>query len=364
MKATVLTLALTVAPVAAATMHPDRVAEIAEIESKTSLWKAGATRFSPFAPGHGTKWMTGVLGDVKAHVAGALATGKAERFKPQRPELDIPEEFDVATEWPQCAVLINDIRDQSNCGCCWAFGGAEAASDRLCIATNASIVIPLSAQDVCFNSNKNGCGGGQITTPFTYLKETGVVSGGQYNNSGPFGAGMCSDFSLPHCHHHGPQGDDPYPAEGDPGCPSQRSPPGPTACDDDAETPHDDFVADKYFMDKVPQVASGEEAIQRMIMEGGSVETAFTTYSDFENYVSGIYQHVTGAAVGGHAVKFVGWGVEDGTKYWKVANSWNPYWGENGYFRIVRGVNECGIEDEVSGSASDATWSRNTKNLN
>lgn len=30
-----------------------------------------------------------------------------------------------------------------------------------------------------------------------------------------------------------------------------------------------------------------------------------------------------------------------------VSNSWGEWWGENGYFRILRGVNECGIEDFV-----------------
>ena len=95
-----------------------------------------------------------------------------------------------------------------------------------------------------------------------------------------------------------------------------------------------------------------------MIMEGGPVETAFTVYSDFENYVSGVYKHTSGQMMGGHAVKFVGWGVDNGTKYWKVANSWNPYWGEKGYFRIVRGNSEGGIEDGVTGSAADATWGK------
>ena len=40
----------------------------------------------------------------------------------------------------------------------------------------------------------------------------------------------------------------------------------------------------------------------------------------------------------------------------QVANSWNPHWGERGYFRIVRGTNEGGIEAQVVGSAADAEW--------
>jgi len=61
---------------------------------------------------------------------------------------------------------------------------------------------------------------------------------------------------------------------------------------------------------------------------------------------------------GGHAVKLVGWGVDKGVKYWKVANSWNPYWGEKGYFRIRRGNNEGGIESQVIGSSATAKWSK------
>ena len=45
---------------------------------------------------------------------------------------------------------------------------------------------------------------------------------------------------------------------------------------------------------------------------------------------SGVYQHVTGSAVGGHAIKVLGWGEENGTPYWLCANSWNTDWGENG----------------------------------
>ncbi|CAH1376875.1 unnamed protein product, partial [Tenebrio molitor] len=35
-----------------------------------------------------------------------------------------------------------------------------------------------------------------------------------------------------------------------------------------------------------------------------------------------VYQHVTGTYAGRHAVKILGWGTEDGTPYWLVANSW------------------------------------------
>jgi cathepsin B len=351
-------------------VHPDRAAMIKEIQNTPGvLWKAAAhPRFASQAPG-ASKDMCGVKGDQKAAIQESVKRGEIEEIFAVA-DADVPDDFDSAQHWPQCAKIIGDIRDQSNCGCCWAFAGAEAASDRMCIATNASIMIPLSAQDVCFNGGgfmSQGCSGGQITSPWSYLKKgssdvfsggKGAVSGGQYQGSGPFGKGLCSDFSMPHCHHHGPQGDDPYPAENAPGCPAQTSPDGPTACDANATAPHNTFADDKYSFTGSTVTVSGEKAMQQAIMAGGPMEVAFSVYSDFENYVSGIYHHVSGSLAGGHAVKVVGWGVENDVKYWKIANSWNPYWGESGYFRIRRGNNEGGIEDQAIASSPNAKWSR------
>ena len=99
-----------------------------------------------------------------------------------------------------------------------------------------------------------------------------------------------------------------------------------------------------------------EASIRQLIYEGGPVEASFHVYADFENYVSGIYHHITGSSLGGHAVRITGWGVENGTAYWRVANSWNKYWGEQGFFRIRRGVSECDIEEQVTAANGDAKW--------
>ena len=64
--------------------------------------------------------------------------------------------------------------------------------------------------------------------------------------------------------------------------------------------------------------------------------------------ISGVYKHVAGSILGGHAVRMLGWGVEDGTPYWLIANSWNSDWGDNGYFKILRGSDHCGIESTLN----------------
>jgi len=80
------------------------------------------------------------------------------------------------------------------------------------------------------------------------------------------------------------------------------------------------------------------------LMNRGPIVAGFMVYADFPSYRSGVYQHVTGSMVGGHAVKLLGWGEENGVPYWLCANSWNTDWGIGGYFKIRRGTNEGNIE--------------------
>ena len=331
----------------------------------TSAGESIAQRFS--GDRSKSSQLYGVLPESKEHMELMVKAGLVHRVpKISEAEADaLPESFDSEANWPQCAKVIGDIRDQSNCGCCWAFGAASAASDRACIASNGTISAPFSAQDVCFNAQSAGCNGGMLYTPWNFIRSTGVVTGGQYLEdtatppSDPFdGEGFCASFSLPHCHHHGDQGSDPYPAEGETGCPSVTiSPRGPTKCDSSSVI--DSYGDDKYsFTGTVQTFSDDAKTIMAGIMADGPVEAAFTVYADFEDYESGIYKRTSLQTLGGHAIRIVGWGTEDGTDYWKVANSWNPYWGEDGYFRIVRGDDECGIESQVTASMAGAKWGK------
>jgi len=83
------------------------------------------------------------------------------------------------------------------------------------------------------------------------------------------------------------------------------------------------------------------DQIKYEILNNGPVETTFTVYQDFFSYKSGVYQHVTGDYDGGHAIKVLGWGTENGVDYWLCANSWNTSWGDNGFFKIK--VGDCQI---------------------
>merc|ERR550532_66310 len=247
--------------------------------------------------------------------------------------LGSPEEFDSATQWPECESL-KEVRDQSACGSCWAFGAVEAMSDRICIHSGQKDQRRVSAEDLLtccgWMTCGYGCDGGFPEGAWQYWKESGIVTGGLYGDNQ-----YCKAYFSAPCAHHTTSTK--YPA-----CPDSKDTPSCSKTCDNG----DDYKSSKTF-GKSAYSLGGEHEIKTEISTNGPVETAFTVYEDFETYTSGIYQHVTGDALGGHAVKMVGYGVEDGVKYWKVANSWNETWGDNGYFRIIRGTNHCGIEDAV-----------------
>jgi cathepsin B len=320
-----------VATVAASNAHDEERQKLIDHVNNhpTATWTAGHNPRFKGLPVGAAKKLCGVKEESLMRLQEARKNGDLTYFEAKAPIQDLPTDFDSEANWPKCAKVIGDIRDQSDCGCCWAFGAASAASDRLCIATDGASAVPLSAQDVCFCAEQDGCNGGTLDTPWNFIQRTGVVTGNQFNNTGGNfdGESFCSSFSLPHCHHHGPQGNDPYPAEGTPGCPAVHSSPAcPAKCDPSATAPHANFTGDAYSYHGTVYHYGGEDTIAQAIMTDGPVEAAFTVYEDFENYVSGVYKHVSGNSLGGHAIRIVGWGVDNGVKYWKVANSWNPYW--------------------------------------
>merc|ERR1712185_519021 len=254
---------------------------------------------------------------------------------------DIPAEFDVRTAFPDCAEVSGNIRDQSSCGSCWAFGSTEAFNDRHCIATGSKV--KLSVEDTTANCGflqcfSMGCNGGQPGQAWNWFKNTGVVTGGDYFDIGD--GKTCSAYSLAPCAHHVPATEK-YPA-----CPSSEYPS--PKCSRTCESEYaGDFDSDKLHASTTWGVR-GENQIMQQLVDNGPMYVAFTVYDDFPTYKSGVYHKTSNKALGGHAVTLVGYGTLDGTDYWKVKNSWNEQWGDNGHFLILRGNNECGIEGDAN----------------
>ena len=82
----------------------------------------------------------------------------------------------------------------------------------------------------------------------------------------------------------------------------------------------------------------------------GPIACTIAVPDDLMQYKGGVYRDTTGAKTLDHSISVAGWGEEeDGTKYWIGRNSWGTFWGEKGWFKIIRGEDNLGIE-------SDCQW--------
>jgi C1A family cysteine protease len=209
--------------------------------------------------------------------------------------------------------VVNPVRDQGQCGSCWAFATTANAESVWAIAKGQLLDLSEEFLVDCatgvgyFNM---GCNGGQPDSALKYMINNGQCSEASY----PYTSGVTKTAgSCQKCSSAGVKF---------------------SSCYD--VTPKDQ-VALKSALSKQPVVIAIE---------------ADTKY--FQSYSSGIL--TDGIKCGttlDHAVEIVSYGTENGIDYWKVRNSWSSTWGEQGYVRIQRSdstndIGVCGIAAEPS----------------
>ncbi|KAM7384225.1 hypothetical protein PAMA_011523 [Pampus argenteus] len=257
----------------------------------------------------------------------------------------LPHYFNSAEKWPG---KIHEPLDQGNCAASWAFSTAAVASDRISIQSMGHMTPQLSPQNLisCDTRNQGGCAGGRIDGAWWYLRRRGVVTEDCYpyllpqQTPAEMGRCMMQSRSIGRGKRQATQR-----------CPNTHN-----------------YHNDIYQSTPPYRLSSNEKEIMKEIMDNGPVQAIMEVHEDFFVYKSGIYKHTDLSSTkpaqyhkhGTHSVRIIGWGEDrhyDGTsrKYWIAANSWGKNWGENGYFRIARGDNECEIETFVIG-----VWGRIT----
>jgi cathepsin B len=262
-------------------------------------------------------------GYSEAQLKSMLGLKRHPEFVPKKMEYGIvdatlPTTFDSRTQWPTC---VHAIRDQAQCGSCWAFAASEVLSDRFCIATNGKTDVILSPQDlVSCDKTDYGCDGGYLDHSWQYLVSTGIVS----------------DDCLPYSSGTGRV----------------------AACPKTGTCKKGSWL--KYRASGFTQFQSINDIKQSLVSEG-PVETGFDVYDDFMNYSGGVYTRTSDNLLGGHAVKVVGWGVEGSDEHWIVANSWGSSWGETGFFRIKFG--ECNFDSDMIAGAPNSADVKAIKNI-
>ena len=299
-------------------------------------------------------------------------------FRKNPKKIPIPETFDGRITWKG---LLTPVFDQGKCGSCWGFASTGMLGDRFNIRSMGLMKVVLSAAKVilCDTDSKNfsifqpdktiteteiqqsektidklACFGNTLVRALNYLYIYGTTSEGcvPYKNLNPDTVNynletLESTDNLPLCNSVlGPNEDM---------CVDYYTD---TKSGTESGTPAKFFRCELYYslygVEK--NGVGGENQIKTEIFFNGPVATGFEVYPDFYDFNSKkeIYKwNGQGPRVGGHAVVIIGWGEENGVKYWLIRNSWGEKWGDRGYFKMIRGINNCKIEENCMAAFPD-----------
>jgi C1A family cysteine protease len=220
-------------------------------------------------------------------------------FDPCEPSGSLPSRFDWCDpdynyKGRNC---VPPIRDQGNCGSCWAFATAGPLECKIKIEEQKTV--DLSEQWlVSCNKDSWGCQGATKPNAFPY-----------YNDK----EGKCGHAGAV------PESDFPYVANNVP-CVGDYS--------------HDYFIDDWSYIgneNSVPPV----DSIKQAIYDYGPVSAAIAVNDAFAEYEDGIFKGPDSKEIN-HAIVLVGWQDREGLTpgHWILRNSWGTEWGEDGYMRI------------------------------
>jgi cathepsin F len=233
---------------------------------------------------------------------------------------------------------VTEVQDQGMVGSCWAFSTIGSVEGQWYL--DKKELVDLSEEylvdcDGESDGKHADCGvfGGWPYLAFEYIIDVG---------------GVPTEVTYPYCSGTG----DCYPCMVGP--PSLCGLP-PSYCDRNITAACPDAQLYASISDWT-DVATDETIIARQLVDIGPL-SALLDATQLQFYKSGIW---TGQVDGtspwlachpdnlDHAVLLVGYGSENGTDYWTVKNSWGTDFGEDGYFRIVRGQGTCGINTAVT----------------
>lgn len=252
-------------------------------------------------------------------------------------ESDLPDTFDSRQRWPS---LLSGIQDQGWCSSSWAMSTASVASDRLSLSTGRRVSLSPQSLVSCDTRGQAGCKGGHLDQAWNFLRKYGVLPMECFPYTSE--AGEIAGCTVPRRRKVDLSSLNCSSLDGRSGL--YKTQPA--------------YRVGRHNTNTHPR--RREQDIMFEILKNGPVQGLMEVWTDLFMYGSGVYSRTNLASpsvAGHHAVKIVGWGetMHKGKPlpYWIVANSWGNKWGEEGYFKIKRGSNECMIEEFVIG-----VWAR------
>jgi hypothetical protein len=225
--------------------------------------------------------------------------------------LTVPQSVDWRTKG-----AVTPVKDQGNCGSCWAFSTTEEVESAVFMATGKLPV--LSTQQIISCDKKDlGCNGGDTVTAYQYIKKAGGLDLASYypdksHNSGK--SGRCS-------------------------------------WDKKTAAKVSGFTYATKPCNSGKCKNQDEDALAAALATKGPVSICVNAASNgWQNYKRGVYikKCAGGSDDLDHCVQLVGYNKQGSQPYWIVRNSWNTDWGIKGYMYLPMGKNACGIADEAT----------------
>jgi C1A family cysteine protease len=236
--------------------------------------------------------------DEKANTRGLAPKNQMERFA--QPVVLDESSTPSSVDWRGTAV--NPIRDQGQCGSCWAFSSVCALEGAHYMATGT--LAQFSEQQLVdcagVRYGNFGCNGGLQERAFSYYETHSAISRDAY----PYTAqdGSCQYDSLSHA-----------------------------------------GVEVSTYVNSTPESSSQTKASLAQQPLSVSIEADKLV---FQLYSTGVFDSTSCGTQLDHAVALVGYGTESGQDYFILRNSWGSTWGESGYMKIAdtgNGVGICGV---------------------
>lgn len=193
---------------------------------------------------------------------------------------------------------VNPVKNQGQCGSCWAFSTACNLEGAGFVASGHLVSVSEQEFVSCDNAS-HGCNGG---LPFLALKWSSQVGGVASEQTDPYKSQngenrVCSIWSA-----------------------------------------WEKIVWNSGYQ----RISKDEDQIAKALATYGPLSIAVDA-NGFHGYSHGVLRNPSCSKVHlNHAINVVGYGM-DQIPYWKVRNSWSPYWGEKGYIRMYRGDCQCGL---------------------
>jgi len=278
--------------------------DAADVASKFATFSANLKKIREHNAAQGETFTMAVneFADLTADEFKALYTGYTPRnrdyARSQNAHVATTTTFADELNWNDQGA-VTPVKDQGQCGSCWAFSTTGSTEGAVQIATGT--LTSLAEQELvdCSKSEGNmGCNGGLMDYGFEYIIKNG---------------GLAPEDSYPY-----------------------------NARDGSCKK-----VAPVSPISGYKDVTGGETGLMSAIAIGPVSVAIEADQSSFQFYSGGVITKNCGQQLD-HGVLLVGYGTESGTDYWLVKNSWGASWGDEGYVKLERGKNMCGLASEPS----------------